>query len=754
MLILSSFMALLGQISAQQGGGTPGTIAGRVTDAESGAGLPGANVFLKSTNLGAAADLEGDFIIRNVVPGRYEMSVTYLGYETVNLEVVLGPGEDQRRDIELQVQSVALEAVKVTGERYERQQNNQISRISLDMRQLKSVPQIGEADLLRTLQALPGVLTQAEFSTGLVVRGGNTDQNLILLDGITVYNPSHLGGLFSNFILDAVEEADLIKGGFNAEYGDRLSAVLDIRSREGNRDRFDAKVSISLLSAQSTLEGPLGRGAWLVSGRRTYFDQVFKATDLYFPYYFYDVQGYVFQDLTSTDRLSLSWYQGRDKLQWGDFGLLASWGNQTMSANYRKLLGTKVVTKLMLATSRFDTRFRLGGDPGLLTVNRVEDLTVRSDWTILPSDDTQIRFGGEVKDLSFKYTSTFFDTLSNLAQAPLETALYAKVKRWITPRLMFEPGLRTVRYSLHPEQWFLEPRLGMKIILTSDRYINAAVGYYHQFLETVQDDFNPAIIDQWFAVDETVAPATAVQAVLGYEEYFGEYRFQFEGYAKLLDNLLTFVDRRATTDQSVESETLEDLFEVSSGYAYGVEVFLQKSTGRLNGWAAYTYSHVRKRLGDKEYFANWDRRHAVNVIGNYRINQKWDFNLNWTYQSGQPYTPILGYYVESFPNEPEPFYRSLPGGRNAARYPAYHRLDLGAVRHFKVGRITVDLFLQVVNAYWRKNVFRYIYQFGSTNNGVDDDNDGSTDELDEGIPRKEPISIFPILPSLGFTIEF
>jgi hypothetical protein len=689
-----------------------------------------------------------------VAPGRYEMSVTYLGYETENLEVVVNPGEDLRRDIEMRVQSVELEAVEVTGERYERQQNIQISKISLDMRQLKSVPQIGEADLLRTLQALPGVLTQAEFSTGLVVRGGNTDQNLILLDGITVYNPSHLGGLFSNFILDAVEEADLIKGGFNAEYGDRLSAVLDISSREGNRERFDAKASISLLSAQTTLEGPLGRGAWLVSGRRTYFDQVFKATDLYFPYYFFDVQGYVFQDLTSTDRLSLSWYQGRDKLRWGDFGLLASWGNQTLSTTYRKLLSERIVTNLMLATSRVNTRFRLGGDPGLLTINRVDDLTVRSDWRILPSEQTQIRFGAEVKDLSFKYTSTFLDTLSNLEQSPLETVLYGKFKRWLSPRLMVEPGLRTVRYSLHPDQWFIEPRLGMKMLLTPDRYINAAVGYYHQFLETVQDDFNPAIIDQWFAVDESVAPATAIQAVLGYEEYFGEYRFQVEGYAKLLDNMLTFVDQRATTDQSVESETLQGLFDVSSGYAYGMELFLQKSTGRLNGWVAYTYSHVRKNLGGREYYANWDRRHAVNVIGNYRLSSKWDFNLNWTFQSGQPYTPILGYYVENFPNESDPFFRPIPGERNAARYPAYHRLDLGAVRHFKVGRTTVDLFLQVVNAYWRKNVFRYIYQFGSTNNGVDDDNDGAIDESDEGIPRKEPISIFPILPSLGFTIEF
>jgi hypothetical protein len=758
---VSSATALSGQVlgrsvDAGQQNTRAALIAGFVLDGGTGEGLPGANVFLEGTELGTATNIDGYFVLNGLAAGAYTLRVTYLGYENLRLEVNLQDGMEVRRNFELQPQALQLEAIEVSGERTERQVNNQISRVSLGVRQLQNVPQVGEADLLRTLQALPGVLTTAEFSTGLVVRGGNTDQNLILLDGITVYNPSHLGGLFSNFILDAVKEADLIKGGFNAEYGDRLSAVLNITSREGNRKRFDAKASVSLLSAQTTLEGPVGNGAWLVSGRRTYFDQVFKGTELYFPYYFYDVQGHVFQDLTSKDRLSISWYQGRDNLDWTDFNLAASWGNRTASANYRRLFSPRLVANWLLATSRFDTRFGLGGNSGLRNANLIDDVTFKSDWTIFASQSTQWRFGGEVKNLTFKAESSFLDTtLSGMGQSPTEVALYTKVKKWLTPRLMLEPGLRMTFYSEHPGRGFADPRLGVKILLSQDRYINAAVGVYHQFLETVQDDYNPTLLDQWFAVDASLPPASAGQLVLGYEEYFGDsFRFQVEGYAKKLKNMLTFIEQRSTTDQQVQSETLSDMFEASDGYAYGIELFLHKTKGRLNGWLGYTYSTVRKQFRGKEYYANWDRRHAFNIISSYNLSERWEFNLSWTYQSGQPYTPILGYFVETLPNEPESFYRPIPGGRNASRYPAYHRLDAGIIHHIPLRRATIDIFLQLVNAYNRRNVFRYFYLFGSTNNGVDDDNNGRIDDPGEGIPQREPVSIFPILPSLGVTFEF
>lgn len=753
LLLLSLALA-----AAQETGGAKAsaTISGFVLDGSSGEGLPGANVYLDGLPMGMATNHDGYFVFSNLPEGEYTIVASLLGYRTARLRVRLSVGQTVRRDVELPPQAVELSGVEVEGVEAERRGNIQASRVQLNTLQLRGVPQLGEADLFRTLQSLPGVLTETEFSTGLVIRGGNTDQNLILLDGITVYNPSHLGGVFSNFILDGIKEADLLKGGFGAEYGGRLSAVLNVRSREGNQKQFRGKSSLSLISAQTTLEGPVGRGAWVFSARRTYFDQVFKGTELAFPYYFYDLQGHVFQDFTANDRVSLSWYSGKDDLFLESFQLAGGWGNKTVSLNYRKLFSEKLVSHWMAAKSRFDILFGLGGSSGVNEADYIDDVTFRSDWTWFRSNDSQFRFGIEAKDLSFVYHVTYLDSvLFDTKVRPAEGAAYLKWRRWINRRLMLEPGVRLEHYDRAATKWYAEPRLAVKYLLTADRYLNFSVGEYHQFMETIQDDFNPKVLDAWFAVDGSVPPAWARQIVLGYEEYFPpSYRVMVEAYYKPMWNMLTFVDRRSTVDEEMSDETLRDLVEVGDGYAYGAEFFLQKESGRLNGWVAYSYSVARKKLSGKEYFTNWDRRHSFNLVTNYQANRKWDVNGKWTLQTGQPYTPILGYYLETLPGEPKPFYRTIPGGRNAYRYPLFHRLDLGAVRHGKLWGHPVDFFIEVINAYWRQNVFRYFYHFGDTHNGIDDDHDDKIDEPDEGTPQRISLNGFPIIPTVGFTVNF
>ncbi len=750
------FVLLISSLASQESPGGS-TISGYVLDSESGEGLPGANVILSGTLMGTATNFDGYFVITEVPSGSYELKISFMGFEPLSQIVNLRSGERFRQNFELIPQTVELQEVVVTEERMERKVNIQASRVKLNLRQMKGVPQIGEADLFRALHALPGVLTETEFSTGLIIRGGNSDQNLILLDGITVYNPSHLGGFFSNFILDAVKEADLLKGGFNAEYGGRLSAVLNVRSREGNRKKFEGKASVSLISAQTTLEGPAGeKGAWLVSGRRTYFDKVFQGTELYFPYYFYDVQGHIFQDITKIDRISLSWYTGRDDLFWEDFLLKGRWENKTVSLNYRKLFSETLVSHWVLAKSRFDILFGLGGGSGINEVDYIDDFTFRSDWTWFASQEAQFRFGTEVKGLDFQYSASYLDSAIFMSQqSPVEAAAYAKMKWWPSAVFMLEPGLRVGYYDNHPEKWYFDPRLGIKYLLTEDRYLNFSLGIYHQFMETIQDDFYPKIMDAWFAVDYSVTPASAVQVTAGYEEYFGAaWRVQVEAYYKTMNNMLTFVESRSTVDEMVSDESLADLVDEGDGYAYGAELFLHKEIGRLNGWVAYAHSISRKQFGGKEYYTNWDRRHVFNILGNYRISRKWDANLKWTYQTGQPYTPILGYFIEVLPGDPEPFYRPIPGGRNSSRYEPFHRMDVGIVRHFKLFGTPGELFIQVVNAYWQKNIFRYIYQWGNTYNGIDDDGDELIDEDDEGTPKRVRINGLPILPTIGVSFAF
>ena len=310
-------------------------ISGFISDSSSEA-LIGANVILQETGQGMATDMNGYYVIQDISPGDYVLMVSYVGFSLRKEKLTITEGESIKLNIALLEEVVELSQVEVTAEQLQRKVNIQPSKINLSPRMMKAAPALAEPDLFRTIQALPGVLTTSEFSTGLVIRGGNTDQNLILLDGVTVYNPSHLGGIFSNFIVDGVKEAELIKGAYNAEYGDELSAVLNIISREGNQKKFEGKVNLSLLSAQTTLEGPFYKGAWVLSGRRTYFDQIFKNNPNIPPYYFYDIQSHVYSDVTAKDRLSLSFYNGIDDLLFGTFGLAGRWGNSTLSTQYRR----------------------------------------------------------------------------------------------------------------------------------------------------------------------------------------------------------------------------------------------------------------------------------------------------------------------------------------------------------------------------------------------------------------------------------
>ena len=765
--------------------GQTGIISGFVTDSSSGESLIGANVFLQENGQGMATDINGYYIIQEIIPGNYTIMVSYIGFDVSRQPLSIMEDQSVKINIALVEQVVELTEVEVTAEKFQRRNNIQPSKINLSPRMMKAAPALAEPDLFRTIQALPGVLMTSEYSTGLVIRGGNTDQNLIMLDGITVYNPSHLGGVFSNFIVDGVKEAELIKGAYNAEYGGRLSAVLNVISREGNKNEFRGKANLSLLSAQTTLEGPFYKGAWVLSGRRTYFDLVLpkvlpNIADNIPPYYFYDIQSHIFSDISSKDRISLSYYSGIDNIIFDTFGLDGRWGNNTVSAHYRRVFNERLVGNFLIANSQFFTRFGLGGSGGLVSDNGIDDRTLSGDFSWFKSSESTFKFGIQQKMLGFEYINKFQDsTQFKIKTSPVELASYVKMKYDHNNLFIIEPGVRINYYNVYPDSLYPDLRLGLKYLLTDDRYINFSVGNYHQFISTFQDDFNPAILDNWIAADESVAPGKSVQVVLGYEEYIRNiYKIQVEGYYKDLKNLLTYEEKRSTTDAEISDESLAEIVTPADGYAYGFELFGQKMTGKLSGWLAYTFSVSRKIMNsiyaksEQEYYTNWDRTHAFSALGNYQFNKKWEMNWRLALQSGQAFTPILGYYVQKFPESPEKVFRTIPGTRNSSRYEPYSRLDVGVVYHAKIGKTNVDFFFQIINTLNRSNTFRKIYSLGSPFNGIDDDGDwveedhddngngrpdpGETnvDESDEGRINEQSIGLFPIIPSFGFTWEF
>ena len=765
--------------------GQTGIISGFVTDSSSGESLIGANVFLQENGQGMATDINGYYIIQEIIPGNYTIMVSYIGFDVSRQPLSIMEDQSVKINIALVEQVVELTEVEVTAEKFQRRNNIQPSKINLSPRMMKAAPALAEPDLFRTIQALPGVLMTSEYSTGLVIRGGNTDQNLIMLDGITVYNPSHLGGVFSNFIVDGVKEAELIKGAYNAEYGGRLSAVLNVISREGNKNEFRGKANLSLLSAQTTLEGPFYKGAWVLSGRRTYFDLVLpkvlpNIADNIPPYYFYDIQSHIFSDISAKDRISLSYYSGIDNIIFDTFGLDGRWGNNTVSAHYRRVFNERLVGNFLIANSQFFTRFGLGGSGGLVSDNGIDDRTLSGDFSWFKSSESTFKFGIQQKMLGFEYINKFQDsTQFKIKTSPVELASYVKMKYDHNNLFIIEPGVRINYYNVYPDSLYPDLRLGLKYLLTDDRYINFSVGNYHQFISTFQDDFNPAILDNWIAADESVAPGKSVQVVLGYEEYIRNiYKIQVEGYYKDLKNLLTYEEKRSTTDAEISDESLAEIVTPADGYAYGFELFGQKMTGKLSGWLAYTFSVSRKIMNsiyaksEQEYYTNWDRTHAFSALGNYQFNKKWEMNWRLALQSGQAFTPILGYYVQKFPESPEKVFRTIPGTRNSSRYEPYSRLDVGVVYHAKIGKTNVDFFFQIINTLNRRNTFRKIYSLGSPFNGIDDDGDwveedhddngngrpdpGETnvDESDEGRINEQSIGLFPIIPSFGFTWEF
>ena len=766
--------------------GQNGIISGFVTDSSSGEALIGANVVLIESGKGMATEMNGYYIIQGVAVGTYTLMVSYVGFKTYRAPVSIAAGESKKINVTLSEKMVEMTEVEVTAERLQRRNNIQPSKINLSPRMMKAAPALAEPDLFRTIQALPGVLTTSEFSTGLVIRGGNTDQNLILLDGITVYNPSHLGGVFSNFIVDGVKEAELIKGGYNAEYGGRLSAVLNVISREGNRNKFKGKANLSLLSAQTTLEGPFYKGAWLVSGRRTYFDVLLPkvlpegTASKIPPYYFYDIQSHIFSDITSQDRVSISFYNGIDDLIFDTFGLTAKWGNNTVSTHYRRVFSERLIGNFLIANSIFFTEFGLGGSSGIQSKNEIDDITVSGNMTWFKSPETTVKFGVQHKTLGFQYLNSFQDSIQfEIKTRPAEFAQYMKFKYAPNSVWIIEPGLRLSHYNVFPDSLFPDLRLGVKYLLTDDRYINMSMGNYHQFICTFQDDYNPTILDQWIAVDPSVAPGKSTQFVLGYEEYIrNTYKVQIEGYYKDIKNLLTFEEKRSTTDAEISDEKLSDILTPADGYAYGLEVFGQKMSGKLSGWLAYTFSISRKVMNSiyvgevREYYTNWDRTHAFSALGNYQFNEKWEMNWRLALQSGQAYTPILGYYVQHFPGSPDETFRTIPGTRNSGRYSPYSRLDLGLVYHAKIRSTKLDIFLQIINTFNRENIFAKRYTLGNTYNGLDDDDDWvaeehdtngngepdagepNVDEADESKIQENKISLFPIIPTIGFTWEF
>lgn len=773
------------------------TISGYIADKESGEQLLGASIYVKSLGDGTATNLYG-FYSLTLPAGQYDLVYSYVGYNSVQVSIDLK--ENVTRNVDLEA-LVELNEIVITDERSNQIQNTtQMSTIKMSMDKVKTLPAfMGEQDLIKTLQLLPGVQSGGEGSSGLYVRGGGPDQNLILLDGVPVYNASHLFGFFSVFNADAINSVELMKGGFPARYGGRLSSVLDIRMKEGNLSKFEGEGSIGVISSKLSLQGPIKKGktSFMLSGRRTYLDilarPLIKAagnsngTDIVAGYYFYDFNGKINHKFSDRSRLFLSGYTGDDKFYFDitekytidgnqeNFNVLGdlTWGNRIAALRWNYMINPKLFSNFTATYSKYkfsttaDLRQTYWEDNEEKQTSYyynffsgIDDVTAKVDFDYMPSPNHFVKFGfGDIYHTfspgatqeKIEFGDTRIDsTRNNDILRAHEAYAYIEDDFKVGNRLKVNAGLYATVFAPKDTQFFsLQPRFAARYLLTDKSSIKVSYASMMQALHLLT---NPTIglpTDLWVPATKDVPVETSRQVAIGFAQTIAEkYELSIEGYYKTMNNIIEYKDGESFQGQQT---TWEDKVEIGTGWSYGAEVFFEKKIGDFSGWIGYTLSWTERQF-DNVNFGDpfpyrYDRRHDASIVLTYKPNENVDFGIVWVYGTGNAYTLAQERYT---PYQPNPYMNNFFGynevehveERNNFRAPAYHRLDVGVNLHKKTKWGVRTWSLGLYNAYSRQNPF-YIYW--GYENGVFNDNSQKA---------LKQVALFPIIPSISYSFKF
>ncbi|MBI1184067.1 TonB-dependent receptor plug domain-containing protein [bacterium] len=774
------------------------TISGYISDSSNNEQLIGASIYVTDIKEGTATNAFG-FYSLTLPAGQYHVVYSYVGYSSKSVNVNLT--ENKTLSVALSP-SISLNEVVITDERTNQiQEKSQMSTITITMDKVKTLPALmGEKDLIKTLQLLPGVQSGGEGSSGLYVRGGGPDQNLILLDGVPVYNASHLFGFFSVFNADAINNVELIKGGFPARYGGRLSSVLDIHMKEGNMNKLEGEGSIGVISSKLSLQGPIKKGktSFIVSGRRTYIDvlarPIIKAVgksqggNIVAGYYFYDLNGKINHKFSDRSRLYLSTYMGNDKFYFnvgekyysnghentfktkGDL----AWGNRIAAVRWNYMINPKLFSNTTITYSKykFSTGMSLNqiewdGDKQVSTeyfsnfYSGIDDATAKVDFDYMPNPNHFIKFGaGDIYHTfspgatQTKISSYAFRLDSTIASNKLyahELYGYIEDDFKIGNRLKVNLGAYATAFNPKDTTFFsVQPRFSARYLIGPKSSLKASYATMMQALHLLT---NPTIglpTDLWLPATKRVPVEYSKQVAMGYAQTIHEgYELSIEGYYKSMSNLIEYKDGES---YSAQNTGWEDKVELGKGWSYGAEVFFEKKLGKVTGWVGYTLSWTNRQFANLNYGKifpyRYDRRHDISVVVTYKPNDHVDFGLVWVYGTGNAYTLGLERYWAYNDNVGKGDYNynqeiTQVESRNNFRAPAYHRLDLGVNVHkpTKWGERTLSMGLY--NAYSRQNPF-YIY-WGYTDGGFFG---GDSQRV------LKQVALFPMIPSISYSFKF
>ena len=733
------------------------SVGGIITDKSTGEPLIGATVMLQGTKLGARTNKSGFYSIQNVPTGEYTIITRYLGYKQGSQKLsIKSNSKDLRINITLEPDAIITEGVQVVADREVERREISISKVNVPVAQIKDIRVGGESDLFRSLQFLPGVLTSSQISSGLYVRGGSPDQNLVLLDGATIYNPSHLFGFYSTFNTNAIKDVEFIKGGFDAEYGGRLSSVLNVTQKDGNRKKISGDATIGLISAQGGIEIPVGDGSAFLSGRRTYLDlmqPVFKLlTDQPLPdFYFYDINAKVTQNFGDNDKVTVSGFLGNDVLNFSGYstGMLMEIGNKLLSSRWTHIFSNNFFSNIVLNYSKYRNSFRGGqSDYNFVLDNSIEDMAVKAHFEYLLGDEAAIKFGAEASKINFDFLMNFTgDTLEtvqgengqvNLFMADWNYSAFAQTKFNIIDYLSFQGGLRAYFFYLNNNFKF-DPRVALRYMLTGDIAVKAAWRIYHQSLR-IAGIPNFSIVDAWLPSDTSVDVSKSTHYIFSVEtKPFDGIDITLDIYYKDMKNIGE-LNQMAMAFGLAGTEKVTDVLFIGNAYSYGAEIFVQKQMGQLTGWLGYGFGKIHAtfdsiNLGNT-FSPKYDRTHDFKVVAQYKLFDNWELGGTFTFQSGQPYTGATSRGDVMLPDQIRGTSKVEMSDLYALRMPNSHQLNLYLAHSFTMFGKEARAVLDIYNVYNRRDIMMRVYNTRQEYTIVED------------------VRLLPIIPSLSLEVKF
>jgi len=770
------------------------TISGYVTESTSKELLLGVSVYVPELNLGTVSNDYG-FYSLTLPEGTHSLTLSYIGFESQQIKIDLN--DDMERTFVLRPQTEALDEVVVTSEsKLQESKVTQMSTLKINPDIVENVPALlGEKDVLKTLQLLPGIQGGAEGSSGFFVRGGTPDQNLIILDDAVVYNSNHLFGFLSVFNGDAIKSVEAFKGGFPARFGGRLSSVIKIDMKDGNKEKLTGKFNIGLISSSLLLEGPIKKGktSFIFSGRRTYADllaQPFLEEDLNAGYFFADLNFKINHVFNENNRLYWSNYYGEDKFYSterednGDrFRARLGWGNITSSLRWNHRFNNKLFSNTSLIFSNY--RFRVlqedrfeDEESTFRTSSGINDYTLKTDFNFYPNPNHSVRFGalGTLHNFTPQrlfVRDPFQENLDSEQELnSFEGGLFVEDDWKATEKLSISGGLRFSYFKQNKTSYnYLEPRIGVSYNIDPNLAIKGSYANMNQFVHLLSSSGIGLPTDLWVSATDNVKPQRANQYALGLAKDFtdNEYSISLEGYYKTMDDIIEYKEGASflvlddlETAQEVD---WEDNITSGRGWAYGAELLLRKKKGPFTGWLGYTLAWSQRQFQElnqgRRFNARYDRRHDLSVVGIYKPSKKITFSANWVYSTGINFTlpnvsslgSNTGLPINNTLDQPNSGLfgpiatNNFTNQRNNFRGEANHRLDLGIQFHKQRKKSHRTWGVSIYNAYARKNPFFYY----TSENGVDLNGDQSLDIFRTELNR---VALLVFVPSINYTLKF